>query len=100
MFNAPGGVAVPYTSYESKTFTISGAVSNYDVKANQVTLFTQTYKEMEIHTDIASTVKLNSASAVGVNLLATEAKKFSNFSMTDAFITTTGDTVIRITGWY
>lgn len=86
------------TNYESKTFTISGAQSNYDVKTNQSMFSTvTTATTVQVYVDIAATVKLNAAGNDGIQMVAGEDFVVSGLDVTNLFITTTADTVVRVT---
>ena len=86
---------VAYTAYEAKTFTITGAQTNYAVKASQ-TMFAVTRTSVKVKTDIACTVRFGVVGNSAVDLAAGEQFTMDRFSMADCFITTTGTTVIRL----
>jgi len=86
-----------FGSYEAKTFTITGVTTNTDVKTTQSMFATvPSASKVSIYSDIASTVKLNSASNSGITLIAGEEITVSGMEITDLFITTTANTVIRV----
>lgn len=87
----PGG----FTTYESKSFTITGAQTNYNV-ATQQTMFATSKRSMSITSDIASTIKLNAATNDGIALGAGEQLTIDGYTTSNVFITTTGNTVVRI----
>lgn len=87
---------VLYTAYEAKSFTISGAQNDYNV-ATQQTMFAVPRTKVLIKSDIACTLELNASTSVGqIVLAAGEQITIDQFSITNIFITTTGDTAIRI----
>lgn len=87
-----------YTVYEAKTFTISGATTNTNIKTTQSMFGTVvTAKSVAVYSDIACTVKLNATGNNGIVLLAGEEKVIEGLDVTNLFITTTADTVIRVT---
>lgn len=87
----PGG----FTTYEAKQFTIAGAQNDYNV-ATQQTMFATSKRSMSITSDIASTIKLNAATNDGIALAAGEQLTIDGYTTSNVFITTTGNTVVRI----
>lgn len=87
--------AVAFTAYEAKTFTITGAQTNYAVKANE-SMFAVTRREVTVKTDIACTVRFGVVGNAAISLAAGESFTMDKFSCVDVFITTTGTTVIRL----
>jgi len=95
--NVLGSDGYDFTLYEAKSFTISGAQTNYNVKTSQSMFGTVvTAKSVSIYTDIACTVKLNATGNNAIPLLAGEEIKIEGLPTTNLFITTTADTVIRV----
>lgn len=87
-----------YTLYESKTFTITGATTDTNIKTTQSMFGTvATAKSVAIYSDIACTVKLNANTNDGIVLIAGEEKVIEGLDVTNLFITTTADTLIRVT---
>ncbi len=87
-----------YTLYESKTFTITGATTDTNIKTTQSMFGTvATAKSVAIYSDIACTVKLNANTNDGIVLIAGEEKVIEGLDVTNLFITTTVDTLIRVT---
>lgn len=86
-----------YTLYESKTFTITGAQTNYNVETSE-TMFAivETAKNITVYADVACTVKLNATGNSAISLLAGEEINITGLAVTNLFITTTADTVIRV----
>jgi hypothetical protein len=87
--------AVSFTAYEAKSFTITGAQTNYAVKAQQ-SMFAVARKKVLVKTDIACTVRFGVVGNSAISLAAGEQFSMDKFSCVDVFITTTADTVIRI----
>lgn len=87
--------ALSYTAYEAKSFTITGAQTNYAVKAQQ-SMFAAARKKVLVKTDIACTVRFGVVGNNAISLAAGEQFTFEKFSVDDLFITTTADTVIRV----
>lgn len=84
-----------YQGYESKQFTISGAQTDYNV-ATQQSLFARTMRRVRVLSNIASVVKINSASANSINIAAGEEVTIDDLGVSNLYITTTADTIIRI----
>jgi hypothetical protein len=86
-----------FTLYEAKTFTITGAETNYNVDTEESMFSTvATSKVTTVYADVACTVRLNLAAASTINLLAGEEIRISGYPVTNLFITTTADTVVRV----
>lgn len=86
---------VSYTAYEAKTFTITGAQTNYDVKVSE-SMFAAARKEVTVKTDIACTVRFGVIGNAAIALAAGESFTMDKFSMANIFVTTTGTTVLRV----
>ena len=86
-----------YSKYEATQFTITGADTNYDV-ATEETFFVYQAKKIDVYVDTACTVKINSASNDAINLAGGEQFTFESEQafITNLFITTTSDTIVRI----
>ena len=85
-------------SYQGGSFSITGVVSNYDVKANQAAMFPGTlakYATLQIRTDIACTLKFNATANAGIPLNANETRTFL-VNYTNLFITTTATTAVQL----
>lgn len=94
--NSNGGTL--HSAYESKTFTILGATTDTNIKTTQTMFGTvATAKSVAVYSDIACTVKLNANTNDGIVLVAGEEKVIEGLDVTNLFITTTADTVIRVT---
>jgi len=86
-----------FTSYESKSFTISGAQTNYNVKTAESMFGTvASSPNTTIYASVACTVKLNATGNSGIALLAGEEITITGYAVTNIFITTTADTDIRV----
>ena len=91
-----GGVtSAAFTAYEAKTFTITGAQTNYDVATSE-SMFATSRTTVSVKTDIATTLKLNATGGGSILLAAGEQITIENFNITNLFITTSGTTVIRV----
>jgi hypothetical protein len=84
-----------YSSYEAKTFTISGAQTNYNIATSQ-TMFATPVRQISVYSDVASTVKLNATGNDGIVLAAGEEITIQGLLVSNVFVTTSGNTVIRI----
>lgn len=90
-------VGSSFSAYEALTFTITGAQSNYDVATEESMFATVTAAtEVRVYTDIASTLKLNASGGDAIGLLAGEEITLKGIEVTNLFITTTADTVVRV----
>ena len=86
-----------FSSYEALSFTIVGAESDYNVKAEESMFSTvTTATKVSIYTDIASSIKLNSDTNDSIGLLAGEEITLSGYPITNIFIDTTADTDVRV----
>jgi len=75
--NVVGTDSSNYTLYESKTFTITGAETDYNVKTAESMFATVTSaKSIMIYTDIASEVNLNLSTNNAIALLSGEEIKY------------------------
>lgn len=86
---------IAYTAYEAKTFTITGAQTNYAVKAGQ-SMFAVPRTTVLVKTDIACTVRFGVVGNSAISLAAGEQFTMDKFSVADLFVTTTGDTILRV----
>jgi hypothetical protein len=86
---------VTKTTYESDQFTISGAQSNYDVALNTGKP-SKTSRSITIKAFSACTIKLNSTSNDAITFAAGEQQTISDLPVSNLYVTTTGDTIIRI----
>ena len=83
------------STYESIAFKITGAQSDYSLATEQGSFKTPRNQVM-LKTDAPITIKFNSTSNDGFAMLTSEEKIFDNMEFTDIFITTAGDTHIRL----
>ncbi len=83
------------TSYESAQFTISGAQNNYDVKTN-TSKPSKTSRSITIKAFSACTIKLNSSANDAITFAAGEQQTFNDLPVSNLYVTTTGDTIVRI----
>lgn len=87
-----------FTAYESKTFTISGATTDTNIKTTQSMFGTVvTAKSVAVYSDTSCTIKLNATTNNGIVLLAGEEKVIEGLDITNLFITTTANTAVRVT---
>lgn len=82
--------------YESKTFTITGAQTNYSIKTEQ-SVPTVTRNVVNIKADVACTIKFNDTTLAPIGIAAGETRTFDHLvAINDIFVTTTATTVIRV----
>lgn len=84
-----------YRTYESKSFTITGAQTNYNV-ATQQTMFATDKKTVSVKCDFACTIKINATTNDSISLEAGEQITIDGFAVSNIFVTTTASTTIRI----
>lgn len=86
-----------FTTYNAKTITIPAAQTDYDIAATNQTLFTSTQKYVSIYAkDAAITVKLNDDGNDGIDFDSGEQQVWDEKEITNVFITTTVETIVRI----
>ena len=80
--------------YTAKSFTITGAQNDVDVKTTETTLAGKSYDYLWITADVACTVKFNSTANNAIAIAAGQTREFATITFTNIFITTTATTVI------
>lgn len=80
--------------YTAKTFTITGAQTNYDVKTSESTLAGIQYDYMWITADVACTLKFNATGNNSITIAAGQVREFATINFTNIFITTTATTIV------
>lgn len=95
--NVLGNDSNDFSAYEAKTFTITGATTNTNIKTTESLFGTVvTAKEVRVYSDIATTIKLNSTDDDSIVTIAGEEITFKGLPVTNLFITTSGNTVVRV----
>jgi len=95
--NVVGTDSNNYTLYEAKSFTITGAQTDYDIGTTQSMFDTvATAKSISVYVDVAATLKLNATGNSGIGIIAGEEINLEGLPTTNLFMTTTADTVVRV----
>lgn len=96
VFRSSGGLAaMTKSTYESAQFTVNGSQTDYDVKA-ATGKPSAASRSIEIKASVACSIKLNSTSNDAIAFAAGEQKTFSDYPVSNIYVTTTDATVIRI----
>jgi hypothetical protein len=96
---ASGGLSsAPFSSYESIQFTVLENQTNYDVLA-ATGKPSATARSFEIRAFTACTIRLNDITNDEITFAAGEQKTFDNIPVSNIFVTTTAEAIIRIVSY-